>query len=68
MEKTKKEIQVTNADCEDLVEELELGWPVKFFVCELHKEECFSEYDHAILDESRSCELCNPKENDSLGG
>jgi hypothetical protein len=68
VEKTKKQAQVKNADCEELLEEMELEWPIKSYVCKQHKEECFSEYDFAIFSETKACELCHPKENDSLGG
>ena len=68
MEKTKKLGKVNNAECEELLEELELGWPIEFYVCKQHKEDCFSEYSPAIFSETKTCELCHPKENDSLGG
>jgi hypothetical protein len=68
MEKSKKEVKVDNPDCEELLEELHLEWPLKFFVCKKHKEECFSGYKNAILSEDQPCELCFPKNNDSLGG
>ncbi len=44
------------------------GWPVRFYVCSFHKETCFSDLKDAILDESKCCTLCDPCENDSLGG
>jgi hypothetical protein len=68
MEKAKKSVKVNKPDCEEVLEQYHLEWPVKFYVCKKHKEECFSDYEHAVLDESQPCELCFPKTNDSLGG
>ena len=68
MEKVEKNSKVIKEDCDDLLQEKNLGWPVKFYVCKAHKEDCFKDYENAILDESRPCEVCHPKDNDSLGG
>jgi len=65
---SKEKLEENNPDSEKLLEELNLGWPVKFYVCKKHKMEFFLEYENAILDETKRCELCNPKDNDSLGG
>lgn len=42
-------------------------WPKSFYVCAKHKE-FFADYDKAILDETKPCCVCEPCENDSLGG
>jgi hypothetical protein len=68
MESSKKGYKTDDIDCEEILEQLHLEWPVKFFVCKKHKEECFSDYTNAILSEDQPCELCFPKSNDSLGG
>ena len=65
---SKEKLEENNPDSEGLLDELILRWPVKFYVCKKHKIEYFLEYENAILDETKPCELCNPKENDSLGG
>ncbi|MBW8010570.1 MAG: hypothetical protein FVQ83_04910 [Chloroflexi bacterium] len=44
------------------------NWPASFYVCSYHKENFFSEYDYAIPNDSKCCDLCEPCENDSLGG
>ncbi len=44
------------------------GWPVRFYVCAFHKENYYSDFKDAILDESKCCTLCEPCDNDSLGG
>ena len=44
------------------------NWPVSFYVCSNHKESFYSDYDYAIRDDSKCCELCEPCDNDSLGG
>ena len=43
------------------------GWPVRFYVCTKHKL-VFTDDKNAILDESKPCCICEPCENDSLGG
>lgn len=68
MENSSKEKKPDNLNCEELLEELHLEWPLKFFVCKKHKEECFSDYKNAVYSEDQPCELCFPKKNDSLGG
>jgi hypothetical protein len=68
MEKAKKHVKTDSSDCDEVLEELHLEWPIKFYVCKTHKEECFSHYENAILNEDQPCELCCPKNNDSLGG
>lgn len=50
-----------------LVEEY-LNWPLEFYVCQKHKESFFADYEQAILGNRDSCVLCQPSENDSLGG
>ncbi len=44
------------------------GWPVRFYVCSYHKENFFADDENAILDDCYCCILCEPCENDSLGG
>lgn len=44
------------------------GWPCAFYVCTAHKKACFSDYRQAIADDSKPCIICEPCENDSLGG
>ncbi len=68
MEKAQKRMKTNSADCDEMLEELHLDWPIKFYVCRKHKEECFSDYENAIIGEDQPCELCFPKNNDSLGG
>jgi len=43
------------------------GWPVRFYICAMHKQS-FLDDKNAILDESKPCCICEPCENDSLGG
>lgn len=68
MEKSKNRGNPESSACDELLEEFHLEWPVKFYVCKKHKDDCFSDYANAILAEGRPCELCFPKNNDSLGG
>jgi hypothetical protein len=56
-------LQETNAD-----DTRPPGWPCVFYVCTFHKETCFADYDQAIPDDSKPCVICEPCENDSLGG
>lgn len=44
------------------------GWPVVFFVCKEHKTTFFADYANAIESAEETCILCDPLENDSLGG
>ena len=44
------------------------GWPVIFSVCATHKHELFADYAEAVVRKNARCELCHPRENDSLGG
>ena len=68
MEKKEKRVKTDSLDCDDILEELHIEWPIKFYVCKEHKEECFSDYKNAIYKADQPCELCFPKNNDSLGG
>ncbi len=45
-----------------------LNWPREFYVCKTHKEELFAEYNLAIVGPEELCVICNPVDNDSLGG
>jgi hypothetical protein len=42
-------------------------WPVLFSICKDHQS-LFADYEYASLGDSEYCILCNPVENDSLGG
>jgi hypothetical protein len=68
VEKAKKRARTDYSNCDEMLEELNLEWPIKFYVCNKHKVECFLDYEYAILSEDQPCELCFPKNNDSLGG
>ena len=50
---------MSDAECE--------GWPVVFSICKKHKS-LFADDEHAHLSDTEHCILCNPVENDSLGG
>ena len=68
MEKAQKHAKTDSPECDEMLEEFHLEWPIRFFVCKKHKVECFSDYEYAVLSEDQPCELCFPKNNDSLGG
>ena len=57
-----------NDVAKDIIEEVRKNWPAKFFVCEDHKKKYFKDYEQAIVHSKEFCELCHPKDNDSLGG
>jgi len=61
----------TDFDCREMILEDDPrpeNWPVAFYVCSLHKANCFADYDQAIVDEAKPCVICEPCDNDSLGG
>ena len=45
-----------------------IDWPVEFYVCERCKYDFFFEYEDALVCDDDRCVLCNPLNNDSLGG
>lgn len=59
---------VEKSECQEYIEEHGLGWPIVFYVCKKHKEECFAEYEFAMVSDEEPCELCFHRENDSWGG
>ncbi|MFC1936336.1 hypothetical protein ACFLYP_01570 [Chloroflexota bacterium] len=60
--------KVEDEECLEWLEEHEIGWPIVFYVCQEHKENCFSEYEFAVVSKKRPCEVCHRRDNDSLGG
>jgi hypothetical protein len=44
------------------------AWPEVFPVCATHKHDFFADYAEAVVRKKERCELCHPRENDSLGG
>lgn len=48
--------------------ELNPNWPETFKVCESHKTKFYNDYRKARTDIEGACVICDPVDNDSLGG